>query len=120
MQYVSELRIKTAHYLIAAFALVTSLSWNSSMQLLINKLFPLNSDEIYAKIIYSLFLTFLLIVLIKYLPSTTTELPKPTQKEIEKFSNPSLMNSEDGFQVKFLPQKKYEYSDAGYGFPFLK
>ncbi len=70
MNYYSELRIKTSHYMIAAFALVTSLSWNSTMQQTINKFFPLNSDEIYAKVIYSLFLTFVLILLIKYLPST--------------------------------------------------
>ncbi len=76
MQYISELRIKTAHYLIGAFALVTSLSWNSSMQLAINKLFPINSDEVYAKIIYSLFLTFLLVVMITYLPNTSAALPQ--------------------------------------------
>ncbi len=102
MQYVSELRVKTAHYLITAFALVTSLSWNSSMQLLINKLFPLNSDEIYAKIIYSLFLTFMLIVIIKYLPGTNSEMPKPVQRDLEAFSN------------KKANEKK---NQMGYGFP---
>lgn len=105
MQYVSELRVKTAHYLITAFALVTSLSWNSSMQLLINKLFPLNSDEIYAKIIYSLFLTFMLIIIIKYLPGTNSEMPKQVQKDLEEFS---LKNS---------GQDEKKMNQMGYGFP---
>ncbi len=76
MDYYQELRSKTSHYIITAFALVTSLSWNSTIQQSINKWFPLTTDEIYVKIIYSLFLTLLLILLIKYLPSTTAEIAK--------------------------------------------
>ena len=109
MQYISELRVKTAHYLITAFALVTSLSWNSSMQLLINKLFPLSSDEIYAKIIYSLFLTFLLIVIIKYLPGTNSEMPKQVQKDLESFSQPFSRG-----------EKKEKQNQMGYGFPHFE
>lgn len=82
MNYVSDLRIKTTHYIIAGFSLVVGLSWNDTIKQIINTVFPMQSDVIYMRLIYSLFITLMLILLIKYLPDTSTQLPDPIKKEL--------------------------------------
>jgi hypothetical protein len=82
MEYANELRIKTAHYLLTGFSLVVGLSWNEFIKKIIEKLFPLNSDAIYAKFMYCIIITFMLILFIKIMPSTDKELPRPVQKQL--------------------------------------
>lgn len=82
MNQMTELRIKTSHYIIAATALVTSLSWNSSIQQLITNVVPL-SEEVYAKLVYALLMTIILILMIKYFPNTSTELPIHVQESLQ-------------------------------------
>jgi hypothetical protein len=88
------------------------------MQMLINKLYPLTSEEIYAKIIYSLFLTFMLIVIIKYLPGTNSEMPKQVQKDLQAFTNsPSIMHHGETASEIISEKKKDKMNQMGYGFP---
>ena len=82
MEYVSDLRIRTAHYIIAGFSLVVGLSWNDTIKHVIDVAFPLQRDAIYMKVIYSLLITLILIIIIKYLPDTSSQLPPPIQKEL--------------------------------------
>jgi hypothetical protein len=83
MDSVDAFQIKTSHYIIGAVALVTALSWNSGIRSIIDKCFPLPNDEIMAGIIYAIVMTIFLILLIEYLPNTTSELPKGTQEKIK-------------------------------------
>lgn len=87
MNTVNELKIKTAHYIIAGFSLVVGLSWNDTVKEILNRAFPMNKDFILSKIVYSLCITLFLIILIRYMPDTTGELPKPVRTEIETFRN---------------------------------
>jgi hypothetical protein len=82
MEYTNELRIKTTHYLITGFSLVVGLSWNEFIKKVIENVFPLDSDVIYAKFAYCLLITFLLVVFVNFMPSTDKELPKPVQKQL--------------------------------------
>lgn len=82
MNYISDLRVKSAHYIIAGFSLVVGLSWNDTIKKIIETVFPAQSDIILMKIIYSLIITLLLVVIIKYLPDTTSQLPEPIKKEL--------------------------------------
>lgn len=82
MEVVSDLRIRTAHYVIAGFSLVVGLSWNDTVKQIINTLFPLENDVIFMKIIYSLVITLILIVVIKFLPDTSSQLPTHVQREL--------------------------------------
>jgi hypothetical protein len=87
MDTVETLRIKTSHYFIAGFSVVVGLTWNDTIKMIIHKVFPSEMSEILIKIIYSLILTLILILIIKHMPNTTSELPYPVRKEIEKFYN---------------------------------
>ncbi len=82
MQLASDLRIKTSHYILTGFSLVTALSWNENIKILINKVFPLESDALVMRFIYSIIITMALIVFIKYMPSTDKELPPVVKKEL--------------------------------------
>jgi hypothetical protein len=79
----SPFEIKTSHYIIGAVALTAALSWNSAIRESINKCFPLPKEEIVANFVYAVIITIFLILLIEYLPNTTSELPKSTQEKIK-------------------------------------
>jgi hypothetical protein len=79
---VSAFEIKTSHYILGAVALTAALSWNSAIREAINKSFPIPKDEIFAGFIYAVIITVMLIVLIEYLPSTTSELPSGVKEKI--------------------------------------
>jgi len=82
MEYSNELRIKSAHYILSGFSIVVGLSWNEFIRKSIDKTFPMNSDALFAKFLYCLFITAALIIFIKFMPSTDKELPKPVQKQL--------------------------------------
>lgn len=77
-------KIKTSHYIIASLSLVTALSWNEAMKLLIKKIYVVPDGVIMGNIIYALAITLLLIVIIHMLPDTKSELPIDTQTKIRQ------------------------------------
>jgi len=85
----SSLSVKASHYFIGAVALTTALSWNNAIRETINKSFPMPKEEMIASFIYAIIITIILVVLIEYLPNTTSELPKSTQEKIENMESQS-------------------------------
>ena len=81
MNISSDLQSKTSHYIIMGFSLVVGLTWNDTIKHVIYDLFPLESEAIMMRIIYALVLTFVLVLLIKYLPDTSKECFKNQVRE---------------------------------------
>jgi hypothetical protein len=75
---------KASHYVLGGFALATAISWNSAIKEILHKRFSINGDSVLVYILYAVILTCVLVVLIYFLPDTTNELPKPTQKLVQK------------------------------------
>lgn len=71
-----RLGVKTTHYVIGAVALTTALSWNTAVRHCIDTYFPQPNSEIIMNIIYALVMTMFLILLIQYLPDTSSEMFK--------------------------------------------
>ncbi len=82
MQLATDLRIKTTHYIITGFSLVVALSWNETIKNAVNMVFPIEGEAIIARVIYSIIITLLLIIIIRYMPSTDKELPPLIKKEV--------------------------------------
>jgi len=62
-----EVRERTLGYILAALGLVAGLSWNDTIKAFIEYLFPLNKNSLLAKLIYSVFITALIVILSFYL-----------------------------------------------------
>lgn len=75
---------KASHYVLGGFALATAISWNSAIKEILHRRFSVNGDSVLVYILYAIILTCVLVVLIYFLPDTTNELPKPTQKIVQK------------------------------------
>ena len=54
-------REKTLGYIMAAFGLVAGLAWNDAIKGAIEYCFPVTADTVYAKFLYALFFTTLLV-----------------------------------------------------------
>ena len=95
-QTINGLAIKTSHYLIGGMSLVVALSWNDTVKETIKTYYPLENEELRARIIYSLVVTMLLVIVVMILPDTKKELPKSTQKKLDiekiKIENKNLKN----------------------------
>jgi hypothetical protein len=76
-----QLGTKTSHYIISAVALTTALSWNGTIRQGIDSYFPQPESEILAGVIYALIMTMFLILLVHYLPDTSSEIFKPDRYE---------------------------------------
>lgn len=83
--------IKTSHYIITGFGLVSALSWNTTIKDAVHTIIPAERDKLIANIIYSIIITLVLILIIHILPDTSMELPIEVREKmkIEKF-NPSF------------------------------
>jgi hypothetical protein len=79
----SAFAVKTSHYVIGGFALVTALAWNSSIKTALEHKFPMPQDNVKANLIYAVIITLILVLIIFVLPDTKSELPESTQKKIE-------------------------------------
>jgi len=53
---------KTTGYILAALGFVVGLAWNDAIKTLIESLFPLDKDGIFAKFIYALLVTLVIVV----------------------------------------------------------
>lgn len=62
-----RIKQKTTGYIAAAFGLVAGLAWNDAITSLIEHFFPLENNNVVAKLIYALILTIILAVISVYL-----------------------------------------------------
>jgi glycerol uptake facilitator-like aquaporin len=83
----TEFGIKTSHYIIGAVSLVTALSWNTAIRESLNVLKPISRKETIANFVYAFIITIILVMIIWFLPSTTSELPKSTQEKINELNS---------------------------------
>ena len=66
-QLKEEMRNKFKGYIVAAFGLVAGLAWNEAIKSLIEYFFPLNKNSIWAKFIYAIVITFVLVLVTIYI-----------------------------------------------------
>ena len=62
-----EIRERTVGYVVAAFGLVAGLAWNDAIKALIEYLFPLQGNSVFAKIIYAFLVTLAVVIATIYL-----------------------------------------------------
>lgn len=60
---------RASQYILAAFGLVAGLAWNDAVKALIDYLFPQDKSTLWAKFIYAVIITALVVVLTKYISS---------------------------------------------------
>lgn len=70
----SEIREKTAGYIIAALGLVAGLAWNDAVRSLIDSLFPISTNALWMKFVYAIIVTLLVV-------AVSVQLLKLTRKE---------------------------------------
>ena len=73
-----EVKEKTVGYILAALGLVAGLSWNDTIKAFIEHFFPLEENTLVAKIIYSLFITFVVVFASYYITKAVSK--KDTQE----------------------------------------
>lgn len=78
--------VKSSHYLAAGFALVAAMSWNSAIRESIDKTYPMPEDNIFAKFMYAIFITVLLIFIVSILPDTRSQLPSKVRTRINEIN----------------------------------
>lgn len=57
-----EIKTKAIGYILAAFGFVAGLAWNDAMTSFIDYLFPGDKSSVWAKWVYALFVTFVVVV----------------------------------------------------------
>jgi small neutral amino acid transporter SnatA (MarC family) len=62
-----EIRQRTIGYILTAFGLIAGLAWNDAVKSLIEYFFPFDKNTIFAKFIYAVLITFILVILSVYL-----------------------------------------------------
>lgn len=67
----SEAKNKTIGYILAGFSLVAGLAWNDAIKSLIEDVFTLGRDSVWAKFIYAIAITFLVVLVSAYLTRLT-------------------------------------------------
>lgn len=68
-----QVREKTIGYILAALGFVVALAWNDAIKTSIENLFPLNKDGIFAKFIYALLMTTIIVVATIFLTRKTEQ-----------------------------------------------
>jgi hypothetical protein len=63
----NEFRKKIVGYIVAAFGLVAGLAWNEAVKALIDFLFPMSQNGLWAKFIYAVIITLILVIVTIYL-----------------------------------------------------
>ncbi len=61
------IRERTLSYITAALGLVAGLAWNEAIKALIEYLFPLSQNTLFAKFLYAILITAVIIILTIYL-----------------------------------------------------
>jgi hypothetical protein len=62
-----EFRKKIVGYIVAAFGLVAGLAWNEAVKALIDYLFPMSQNGLWAKFVYAIIITLILVIVTIYL-----------------------------------------------------
>lgn len=57
-----EIKIKTIGYITAALGLVAGLAWNDAIKSLIENIFPVAKSNLWAKFIYAIIITILVVI----------------------------------------------------------
>ncbi|MFH1089328.1 MAG: DUF5654 family protein [Candidatus Uhrbacteria bacterium] len=61
-QFKQNFRESLTSYMLAAFGFVAGLAWNEAIQALVSALFPLGKDAVWAKFLYAIIITALVVV----------------------------------------------------------
>lgn len=62
-----EVKEKTLGFIVTAFGLVAGLAWNEAIQSLIKSFFTIDKESIWAKLIYAILMTLLLVLITIFL-----------------------------------------------------
>ncbi len=62
-----EIREKTVGYIVTALGLVAGLAWNEAIKAIIEYVFPLSQESIWAKLIYAALITLMVVISTLYL-----------------------------------------------------
>lgn len=62
-----QIKERTLSYMVAALGLVAGLAWNEAIKSLIDYLFPLSRNSVWAKLIYAVFITIVIVLITVYL-----------------------------------------------------
>lgn len=84
---VSDFKLKVNHFLLAAFTFVAALSWNDTIKAGIEELYPKDQfTRFSAKLLYSVVLTFVIVVIMLYVlnPDTQTSVPRASEYFVNK------------------------------------
>ena len=63
----SEIKEKTLGFIVTAFGLVAGLAWNEAIQSLIKSFFTIDKNSIWAKFLYAIVMTLVLVFITIYL-----------------------------------------------------
>lgn len=83
----NEVVVKSSHYILTAAAVVVAFSWNTAIQEVITVYLPKESaKEIWAKFLYAVIITIILIILIAVFPESKSELPASAQTKLNEIT----------------------------------
>jgi hypothetical protein len=68
-----EIKEKTSGYILAALGFVVGLAWNDAIKSVIEYLFPLDKNSIFAKLIYAFIVTIIVVLATAYFVKSTEE-----------------------------------------------
>jgi len=68
-----QVKEKTFGYILAALGFVVALAWNDAIKSFIEALFPLDKNSLWAKLIYALIVTIIIVVATIFLTRKTEE-----------------------------------------------
>lgn len=67
----TEVRERSIGYVVAAFGFVAGLAWNEAIKALIEYLFPLSTNTLWAKFLYAIVVTLVVVFVTMYLVRLT-------------------------------------------------
>lgn len=71
-----EIRKQTIGYIVGAFGIVAGLAWNEAIRQLIDVIFPLGKNSIWAKFVYAIIITAVVVWVSLYLVKLTDSAEK--------------------------------------------
>ena len=69
----SEVKERTMGYILAALGFVVALAWNDAIKTFIETLFPLDKNSVWAKFVYALIVTVIIVVATIFLTKKVEE-----------------------------------------------
>jgi ABC-type uncharacterized transport system fused permease/ATPase subunit len=62
-----EVRERTVGYVVAALGIVAGLAWNDAVKSVIEYIFPLSQNTLWAKLVYAVIVTLIVVIITTYL-----------------------------------------------------